>query len=284
MEIGGVALPLDLERAVFEAAAILDRKNIPRLLLVAQRVHEWLKPLLYRVLVYSEAPHHGMPPIHDGLIPALFQQHVRHLLLLWKPTSTDLNKLLTGYTGVRDFACHFQLDPSLIPYLDRVRPLRLRMHICGLFPGAPDFSLPMFVNVTHFDIPDRYVSHFNDESWKSLSALPCLTHIAFNGFIEIVPIDFLHMFLSRAKLLQALLLVNTGGLEGDHPLSYPTHDPRFVTTVGRYYTGDWIRIAWGEERVDMWAQVDNFIRLKRRGDVSKDCFFLEERDWSDDDL
>jgi hypothetical protein len=176
------------------------------------------------------------------------------------------------------------------------------MHIYGLFTGAPDFSLPMFVNITHFDIADRYVPHFNDESWKSLSALPCLTHIAFNQFIEIVPRDFLHMFLSRAKLLQALLLVNTGGLEGDHPLSYPTHDPRFVTTVGRYYTGDWIRSAWGEERVDMWAQVDNFIRLKRRGDISsesnsiltedyspnrhvaEDCFFLEERDWSDDDL
>jgi hypothetical protein len=41
MELGGILLPRELERAVFEAAAFLDYKNIPRLLLVAHRVHTW---------------------------------------------------------------------------------------------------------------------------------------------------------------------------------------------------------------------------------------------------
>ncbi|KAJ7263361.1 hypothetical protein C8J57DRAFT_1512866 [Mycena rebaudengoi] len=39
MELGGVVLPAELERAVFEAAAVLDYRNILRLLLVAQRAH-----------------------------------------------------------------------------------------------------------------------------------------------------------------------------------------------------------------------------------------------------
>jgi hypothetical protein len=41
MELGGIILPPELERAVFEAAAFLDYKNISRLMLVAHRVHKW---------------------------------------------------------------------------------------------------------------------------------------------------------------------------------------------------------------------------------------------------
>jgi hypothetical protein len=41
MKLGRILLPLELERAVFEAAALLDYKNIPQLLLVAHRVHTW---------------------------------------------------------------------------------------------------------------------------------------------------------------------------------------------------------------------------------------------------
>jgi hypothetical protein len=41
MKIGEIYPPLELERAVFEAAAVLDHKNIPQLLLVAHRVHTW---------------------------------------------------------------------------------------------------------------------------------------------------------------------------------------------------------------------------------------------------
>ncbi|KAJ7231110.1 hypothetical protein C8J57DRAFT_1533916 [Mycena rebaudengoi] len=56
MELGGVVLPAELERAVFEAAAVLDYKNISRLFLVAHPVHTWLKPFLYHVLVYLGYP------------------------------------------------------------------------------------------------------------------------------------------------------------------------------------------------------------------------------------
>jgi hypothetical protein len=41
MELSGLTLPSELERAVFEAAALLDHENIPKLLLVAHRVHTW---------------------------------------------------------------------------------------------------------------------------------------------------------------------------------------------------------------------------------------------------
>jgi hypothetical protein len=41
MQLGGIILPSELERAVFETAAFLDYNHIPRLLLVAHRVHTW---------------------------------------------------------------------------------------------------------------------------------------------------------------------------------------------------------------------------------------------------
>jgi hypothetical protein len=41
MELGGVILPPELERAVFETAALLYHTQIPTLMLVAQRFHTW---------------------------------------------------------------------------------------------------------------------------------------------------------------------------------------------------------------------------------------------------
>ncbi|KAJ7886495.1 hypothetical protein B0H13DRAFT_2342828 [Mycena leptocephala] len=50
------ALPLDLERLIFEFAAEQYPSSIPTLLRVCQRVYAWLKPSLYRLLNLDHSP------------------------------------------------------------------------------------------------------------------------------------------------------------------------------------------------------------------------------------
>ncbi|KAJ7290113.1 hypothetical protein C8J57DRAFT_1492855 [Mycena rebaudengoi] len=256
MELGGVTLPQELERAVFETAALLSHTQIPTLMLVARRFHTWLQPILYRVLVYFGSKDfstwHRFPPIGDEPLPeraALLQKHARHLLI----------------QNLRDLACYCRIDPSFIPYFDRIRPQLLCVDAGDLFDGPPDFSHSLFSSITHLALTDINISAYSDESWKSLASLPSLTHLGFDAYSG-VPARLLHVLLEEPKRLQVLILIVADMRflnDTDNPVSaYPTHDVRFI--VAAYdddFVGDWIRGAWGQ--ADVWDRADNFIRLKR---------------------
>ncbi|KAJ7461189.1 hypothetical protein FB451DRAFT_1405047 [Mycena latifolia] len=67
MESSLPALPLDLERHIFEITALSRPVLIPRLMLVAWRVKEWAEPLLYRTITTSDASR----IVHDENYPLL---------------------------------------------------------------------------------------------------------------------------------------------------------------------------------------------------------------------
>ncbi|KAJ7200052.1 hypothetical protein C8J57DRAFT_1261564 [Mycena rebaudengoi] len=234
MELGGVILPQALERAVFETAALLYHTQIPTLMLVARRFHTWLQPILYRVLVYFGSKDfstwHRFPPI------------------------------------VRGLACYCRIDPSFIPYFDRIRPQLLCVDAGDLFDGPPDFSHSLFSSITHLAHTDINISAYSDESWKSLASLPSLTHLGFDAYSG-VPARLLHVLLEEPKPADMGFLTDT-----DNPVSaYPTHDVRFIMAAyDDDFVGNWIRAAWGQ--ADVWDRADNFIRLKRRGKVPKGDF------------
>ncbi|KAJ7273942.1 hypothetical protein C8J57DRAFT_1714911 [Mycena rebaudengoi] len=289
MELGGVILPPELECAVFETAALMDYKNIPTLLRVAQPFHTWLQPLLYRVIVWArpgtDVSWHRMPPLWpDELAPARTAPlHVRHLVLYSMGISTtQVKNLLAVCTGVRNLVFYgFATDPSFIPYIDRIRPLMLGLNAAELFAGPPDFAHPLFTNVTHLDLWDTdSFPAYSEDSWRSLALLPCMTHLLFylDFYLEEdVPVRHLHILLSDSKLLRALIImwVNWDVYEEvckNAGAKYPTNDVRFVMTLSNNFLSDWIGGAWG--RADLWDRADEFIRLKRRGDISKDVYFL----------
>ncbi|KAJ7288701.1 hypothetical protein C8J57DRAFT_1494973 [Mycena rebaudengoi] len=84
MRIGDIVLPVELECAVFEAAAFLDYKNVPRLLLVARRVHTWLEPFYCVLVCRGSAIPRRLWSICNGKTSAgstdFVQRHVRHIL------------------------------------------------------------------------------------------------------------------------------------------------------------------------------------------------------------
>ncbi|KAJ6550049.1 hypothetical protein B0H19DRAFT_1160293 [Mycena capillaripes] len=51
--VGDAILPPELERLIFEIAALESPKSMPALILVARRVQIWIEPLLYGVLALT---------------------------------------------------------------------------------------------------------------------------------------------------------------------------------------------------------------------------------------
>ncbi|KAJ7227686.1 hypothetical protein C8J57DRAFT_1534945 [Mycena rebaudengoi] len=195
MELGEVVLPAELERVVFEAAAVLDYKNISRLVLVARRFHTWLKPFLYHALVYRGPIHHHMDA-HE-----LFGTHVRHL------------RSLIIDASVQSLACYCAVDPSCLRHLALMRPLRLYISAFDLFAGAPRFSHALFARTTHLQLLDNGLWAFDDNSWASLHALPCLTHLAFSVYAAVPP-RALHELLRENTRMQALVAIRGRGRRG----------------------------------------------------------------------
>ncbi|KAJ7238013.1 hypothetical protein C8J57DRAFT_1374610 [Mycena rebaudengoi] len=166
-----------LQSAEFEAAAVLDYKNISWLVLVARRVHTWLKPFLYHALVYRGPIHHRMEA-HE-----LFGTHVRHLCSL----IIDTAKILAVCSSVQSLACYCAVDPSCLRHLALMRPLRLCISAFDLFASAPRFSHALFARTTHLQLLDNGLWAFDDNSWASLRVLPCLTHLAFSVYAAVPP-------------------------------------------------------------------------------------------------
>ncbi|KAJ7215717.1 hypothetical protein C8J57DRAFT_1600171 [Mycena rebaudengoi] len=223
--LGGVVLPAELERAVFEAAAVLDYKNISRLMLVGHRVHTWLKPFLYHVLVYR-GPNHHRTDAHE-----LFGTHVRHLMLDFRSLVTDIAKILAVCSAVQSLACYGVLDSSYLPHLALMRPLRLRIQAVNLFAGPPRFSHALFARTTHLQLLDYSLSAFDDDSWASLRALSCLTHLALHAYVA-VPAHALHELLRENTRMQALVVIRPSDVgTAGWGAQYPTLDVRFVVAV-----------------------------------------------------
>ncbi|KAJ7504182.1 hypothetical protein B0H11DRAFT_507179 [Mycena galericulata] len=279
-------LPSELEREIFELAAARNRRSIPKLLLVARRVHEWLEPLLYHVLLFrrdrdDKGPTKPMPmePIMRAIETkprAFFYESVKHLAVNNNVPRANVERILSVCTGIVNLALfNGDSDPSFIPYIDCIRPQRFAANMMVLFAGAPDFTHSLFANVTHLDIADTFGLTW--EPWNKLALLPCLTHLSFNYSDEALPAGLFHTVLVECALLQALVVVwpNMIMVEYEAEFSqYPTHDPRFVMIICSKYFWDWEAGARGG--VDFWSRADTFIAQKRLGAVSQDVCLLDD--------
>ncbi|KAJ7321089.1 hypothetical protein DFH08DRAFT_889920 [Mycena albidolilacea] len=103
-------VPADMEREIFEIAALARPTAIPILMLVAKRVKDWVEPLLYRVLVifiYYRQEMRGFPVITPEILqrvvatqpPQFLQNHVKHLFLK-DLRSSELETILAACSGV----------------------------------------------------------------------------------------------------------------------------------------------------------------------------------------
>ncbi|KAJ7840155.1 hypothetical protein B0H13DRAFT_2677051 [Mycena leptocephala] len=108
-------LPPELERHIFEICALSRPVMIPKLLLVARRVREWIEPLLYRtMIVVCETATPDFPTFLSKIVisairaksPSFFPIAVRNLMLL-HDDSYDAATILGVCTGVENLAISY---------------------------------------------------------------------------------------------------------------------------------------------------------------------------------
>ncbi|KAJ7753158.1 hypothetical protein B0H16DRAFT_1544639 [Mycena metata] len=264
-------LPPELEREIFERAACMCPGDIPSLLLVSQRVNEWIAPIRYRT-VTSDGAHSTCPfralqrAIQSNSRPlSFFRSHVQHLAVPYEflrdETTGMVEQILSACSEIQSFVFLHQLSPSLVPALASLRPHRLYTYFDPqLFVEAPLYR-PMFTFVTHLAL--WHTGWIPDTScWLSLLAVvPSLTHLLIHDAFEAVP----HILAASESLK---VLIDCNNIPYTPELDDASSDDRFVflkiRTI-RTFVEDWVRGTRGE--MDYWARADMFVAKKARGEI-----------------
>ncbi|KAJ6551283.1 hypothetical protein B0H19DRAFT_1263953 [Mycena capillaripes] len=266
-----VVLPLDLEREVFETAALLYPATIPVLLLVARRVLTWIEPLLYRVLNINN------PSTADWIVRAMrtkaasfFRDNVHHLCITCRSSwsAAQAYKFLRLCRPVSLFVLGSFANPDLLPILAGIPQVRMGGGFLGNLFGsysAIDLSHPFFRTITHLDVFEMVTDKNGEQICSGLAAMPALTHLWLNSIA--VYADILRRLMVECPHLQLLLHVFDTASYGRRAAANPSvTDVRYVVGIRPHYWDDtWER--WARRDTNIWAAADVFVARKRRGEI-----------------
>ncbi|KAJ7075698.1 hypothetical protein C8R43DRAFT_1054098 [Mycena crocata] len=238
-------LPLELERHIFETCARSQPICIPKLMLVAWRVKEWVEPLMYGTITLN-----GYESFVDY---PTFASDSLSLAMESKPAS------------------FFQFSmEELIPTLTSLSLKRLHADVSLLLSSLSP-THPFFSGLTHLELlgPADPPSPENMDFLSNLSLIPQLSHLAFNDadFIPICP-----QLLQSCKSLAVLILV-----EGDHQYRADVdaaildadlaQDTRFCCHA--------VLVTGPHTGVDYWTRAENFVAKRHRGEIDVLGFRIE---------
>ncbi|KAJ7735674.1 hypothetical protein B0H14DRAFT_3168523 [Mycena olivaceomarginata] len=278
-------LPTELERAIFEVAAVSWPRSIPKFMLVTWRVKKWLEPLLYRTLVVADdrdrdrgrdsrlpsiAPDTLRSLIHSKS-PTFFRDSVRHLSLI-EPEAEDVS-ILTACSAIENL--WLGAHPS-INILEINLPLkRLHCALYSLFRDASiDFTHRFFTSITHLEIVN-VAQNIEVEVWSALTRLPHLTHLAFNSY------SYLEMCLAilltwehlHALVILSLFDIGEKSLE-QHNVPELAQESRLVVIACSDFREDWVRGATLGR--DYWSQAEDFIAKRRSRKIDPLEYYISE--------
>ncbi|KAJ7078015.1 hypothetical protein B0H15DRAFT_540342 [Mycena belliarum] len=267
-------LPPELEREIFEICALTRPVIIPKLMLVAWRVKNWVEPLLYRVVHISPEryPSLGVPLFTSDILarvlserPGLLENSVRHMYT-WSPEESTI--LIARHRA--------NIDAVLSAYLTCLR--QLAVDIVNLFKVYPArFADALFRNVTHLEI------FAEAEYWEGseLASLPQLTHCAFwdETILECAAGAILA---GCARLRYLVFLRASGSLNQIEQASCAelALDVRFVALDPGAFDEDWLRGALLQQ--NYWARAEAFVAAKRAGKVDNSLFLVPDEKPSSD--
>ncbi|KAJ7705460.1 hypothetical protein B0H17DRAFT_1038052 [Mycena rosella] len=287
----GSTLPTDLERKIFETAALMHPNTIPVLLRVARRVLVWIEPLLYRVLrISSSDPLTVLDAVRRAMKakPAnFFRDNVRHICLSslsWsvKDTYALLRlcpRVVTLSTMSRFLPPLHQIEQGPFALLQILLEMpQLRKwggSLTNLFGSraAIDPTHPVFRNITHLDLFDDLLDAQDARICTSLATMPALTHLSL--FNEVRPGIFQRVLDECASLRALVHMWHDLHTWEAHKIAAepPVTDVRFVVRVFHDYWADWEAGARGD--TDRWAAADAFIERKRRGEIDPSYYWLD---------
>ncbi|KAJ6505104.1 hypothetical protein C8R45DRAFT_544383 [Mycena sanguinolenta] len=262
-------LPPELERRIFEIAAVACPMRIPTLMLVARRVKFWVEPLLYGVVclaeeITDELRDLDLPTFAANALEQRSSKIFRHVERLFIEDDVVkqpmLNSWLLACTGVTNLYAWLDYKPEILPSiigLTNVQYLSIDVRmLCGTIP------FPLFLTITHLELFDftRAAEKSVDRVWGNISLIPRLTHLALNQHLQ----DSLsHAALCGHTQLQCIMFFSPRRSLDGTPL---LDDSRFVCIEEVLeYHNDWLNGAISGE--DYWALADTFLAARRAGTV-----------------
>ncbi|KAF9530911.1 hypothetical protein CPB83DRAFT_904898 [Crepidotus variabilis] len=305
-EAGTPRLPTELEREIFEQAASHSEGTAFSLLTVSKRVHEWIEPTLYRVIVQRSVDLSSDSTKSSPFFTRLFEGYraqspssLRQVSFV-KAVVVNLNEEVTDLICTILDACPNVIDLALWTSYDELvwdkllgisdKPLqKLSMH-AGVDKVPPIFSPSSRLNstLTHLDFFDVNVNYtLSTDTWPTwwwkdfINSLPRLTYFAIDGNdLE----DIIKLVLDESPSLELLVLVSIyhAELEGIKalddsdliPLPLFTQDPRFVYVPAPEEVLDvWVSGARGGR--DVWTMGQDLQKQKierlRQHRLLEDC-------------
>ncbi|KAJ6533308.1 hypothetical protein DFH09DRAFT_1325811 [Mycena vulgaris] len=266
-------LPPELERQIFEIAALSRPVTIPRPMLVAWRVNTWVEPLLYRIVFLTDTE--GLPHFtFENILrlirekPAGFmQKSVRHLYL-WLQHKADMAVILPACTDVVSLFLVPGGGEFYAALGDMRNVRRLAIEIGDLLMRQHfGFTHPFFHTITHLEAFDD--EKLPSSSWAGLTLAPYLTHFAFRNesetFLDIAADTTL---LAWPRLHCLVLLSNLTGITaaGRMTCERLANDPRFVAISLVDFAGDWL--CGARLGHDYWVRAEVFVADKQAEKVA----------------
>ncbi|KAJ7675627.1 hypothetical protein DFH06DRAFT_1122458 [Mycena polygramma] len=277
-------LPPELEQLIFEIPALSRPATIPRLMLVAQQVHAWVEPLLYRVVCVADTPPiEGFPRFTMDLLENALKRKPRSFF------KGAVRSVFVGLTGdilnpgffpqIQSFlgACKgitslYMADPYLPPYrmLMYVAPMplrRLAVKPSAIFYDRFYFKDPAFRQLTHLHLIWHlgFFAGGDPKEWKKLASLPHLTHFAFESPDTRA---LIYPALQACPRLECCILLCPPGADMDPAVLLPeSGDVRFVVAAMSDAQVDWQHGVMGSD--DMWARADAVIAERRAAIVAE---------------
>ncbi|KAF7366956.1 hypothetical protein MSAN_00954300 [Mycena sanguinolenta] len=271
-------LPPELEREIFENAALMYPETVNNLLLVSHRVREWIERIKYRIVAPKSLlsamcrPRGLLRLIQFRSKPAsFFRDRVQHLFVEGLDAER-LDQVLSLCSGIQSLVLFRSLRH--VPSLNATRPRQLALLLDDLYEDGRSPHMPMFAFVTHLDLFDtEYPNTTAGDVLAHLALMPALTHLSmWQGSMR--PLALTEV-LARCGRLKALI----GQPEELVPdlLRFP-NDVRFVSMLlSDEYVHEWaIGIQGG---LDFWARADAFIAKRRRGEIKPRSRWIEDGDF-----
>ncbi|KAJ7126349.1 hypothetical protein C8R44DRAFT_980137 [Mycena epipterygia] len=261
------SFPPELEREIFETAALQYPPIIPSLLLVAHRVLAWIEPFTYRTIVIQNLP---CLAIDYKLITArdLMRDNVRHFLCC-DPDNSSISTphdIISVCTGIQRLALYRYPEFALVLSLQDLESLNgLQRLAANLVGEHSDVNLrhSAFSTITHLEILD--------EPWPGdladLTLLPALTHISVSsGHYP----QFLVLLLEGCTHLEALVNFYDSTPPSMEELAARIHSNDLRLVLMKFPTWDehikdWTVGTNGGQ--DFWSRADLFISKRRRGEI-----------------
>ncbi|KAJ6529745.1 hypothetical protein B0H19DRAFT_1274138 [Mycena capillaripes] len=286
-------LPSELERTIFEIAALSCPTDIPILMRAARRIKQWVEPLLYRVVFLTHYPSDhftakGFQIVPLGIFlmkiatnPLGFQNAVESVYLLYDFTDIfTLRTILAACPRINNICAKSVMAPRHLPVLSQLESLRrLEVDLQRLFrPQAVDFTHPLFRNVTHLVVRDD-CGFLPSDFGEALSHIPHLTHIAFSPISTSEELlmtlgTVLEMVRDHTRLECIVFFISSEDADIADDIWRYLEDSRVVCISLTNPPLNWARGATTGH--DHWALAEGLITVKRAGRVDRTLYYVSD--------